>query len=119
MAGVQSLRVRRGDVWSVDLDPTVANEQHGIRPCLVISSDRFNLLPIRQAFVVPLTTRDRGFPHHIALQDDGGLNRPSWAMCEAARAVSTQRFGRYVGTASAACVDRVAWQLTSWLGDQP
>ncbi len=84
----------------------------------MISSDGFNALPIRRAFVVPLTTRDRGFPHHVAVQDDGGLDRSSWAMWEAARAVSTQRFGRYVSTASATCVDRVAWQLASWLSGQ-
>jgi mRNA interferase MazF len=51
------------------LDPTVANEQRGTRPCVVVSTDRFNTLPIRQALAVPLTTRERGFPHHIAITD--------------------------------------------------
>jgi len=97
------------------LSPIVANEQAGTRPCLVVSSDRFNALPIRHAIVVPLTTRERGFPHHIALGDDGGLSRSSWAMCEAARAVSTQRFGRLVGAASAATLEAVTRQLALWL----
>ncbi|MGH3446364.1 MAG: hypothetical protein ACRDP4_01940 [Nocardioidaceae bacterium] len=42
-----------------------------------------------------MTTRERGFPHHIAVVDDGGLNRTSWAMCEAVRAVSTQRWSAH------------------------
>ena len=107
--------VRRGQIWSVALDPTVANEQRGTRPCLVVSSDRFNALPIRQAIVVPLTSRERMFPHHVAGTDDGGLERPSWAMCEAVRAVSLQRFGRFVGTATGETLTAVTAQLMLWL----
>jgi mRNA interferase MazF len=99
------------------LDPTVANEQRGTRPCLVVSGNRFNTLPIRQTIVVPLTTRERGFPHHIPVADDGGLIRPSWAMCEAVRAVSAQRFGRQIGIATHDTLDKITQQLTLWLAD--
>ena len=109
------MTVARGHIWLVGLDPTVANEQRGTRPCLVTSVDRFDAMPIRQAIVVPLTTRDRGFPHHIAVVDDGGLNRASWAMCEAVRAVSTERFGRLIGSADERTLQHVADQLMLWL----
>src|SRR5487761_1085972 len=114
MAGVQPLIVSRGHIWSVALDPTVANEQAGTRPCIVVSNDRFNALPINQAIVVPLTSRWRGFPHHVAVGDDGGLSRPSWAMCEALRTVSTQRFGRLIGTATVETLTAVTEQLVIW-----
>jgi len=110
------VRVAHGQVWSVKLDPTVANEQRGTRPCVVVSIDRFNTLPIRQAIVVPLTTRERGFPHHIAVDDDGGLNRSSWAMCEAVRAVSLERFGQLISTATSATLAGITGQLVLWLG---
>lgn len=97
------------------LDPTVANEQRGSRPCVVVSADRFNVLPIRHAIVVPLTSRERGFPHHIAVTDDGGLNRSSWAMCEAVRAVSLERFGRLISTASNLTLAAITDQLVHWL----
>jgi mRNA interferase MazF len=106
---------RRGQIWTVSLDPTLANEQRGVRPCLVISSDRFNALPIQHAIVVPLTTRERGLPHHIAVTDDRGLSRPSWAMCEALRAVTTQRFGKLIGTAAEETLDGITSQLDLWL----
>lgn len=114
------MKVRQGHIWSVELDPTVANEQRGIRPCIVVSGNRFNALPIRQAIVVPLTTRERGFPHHIPVADDGGLNRASWAMCEAVRAVSTQRFGQQISTATDDTLHEIIDQLTLWFaaGDQ-
>ena len=112
------MTIRHGHIWSVALDPTVANEQRGTRPCLVVSGNRFNALPIRQAIVVPLTTRERGFPHHIPVADDGGLNRPSWAMCEALRAVSTQRFGRRISSATHDTLHKITEQLTLWLTEE-
>ncbi|MHB8341164.1 MAG: type II toxin-antitoxin system PemK/MazF family toxin [Mycobacteriales bacterium] len=111
--------VRRGHIWSVVLDPTLANEQRGIRPCIVVSGDRFNALPIRQAIVVPLTTRERGLPHHVAVAHGGGLDRPSWAMCEAVRAVSIQRFGTLIGTATDETLSNVTGQLMLWLAPEP
>lgn len=112
---VQSARIQRGHIWSVVLDPIVADEQRGTRPCVVVSSDRFNALPIRQAIVVPLTTRERGFPHHIAITDDGGLNQPSWAMCEAMRTLSTGRFGSMISTVEDDTLGRITDQLMLWL----
>ena len=109
------MRVEQGHIWLATLDPTVANEQRGFRPCLVVSGDRFNALAIRQAIVVPLTTRVRGFPHHVRIVDDGGLNRASWAMCEAVRAVSTRRFEREISTATDDTLTKVTEQLALWL----
>lgn len=109
------MRVRHGQIWTVVLDPTVANEQRGVRPCVVASNDRFNSLPIEQAYVVPLTSRDRGLPHHVPIVDDGGLQRPSWAMCEALRAASTHRFGRLVATADSSTMATIRRQLQDWL----
>jgi len=110
------VRVAHGQIWSVILDPTVAHEQRGTRPCVVVSVDRFNALPIGQAIVVPLTTRERRFPHHIPVTDNGGLHRPSWAMCEAVRSVSVERFGQFIGTANSVTVTGITNQLMLWLG---
>jgi len=106
---------QQGQIWSVRLDPTVANEQPGTRPCIVVSADRFNGLPIRHCLVVPLTSRDRRLPHHIAVVDNGGLKRPSWAMCEAVRAVSAQRFGGLISTADQATTEAIVRQVGRWI----
>jgi mRNA interferase MazF len=109
------MRARRGQIWTVALDPTRANEQAGTRPCMVVSADRFNRLPVGLCIVVPLTSRDRRLPHHIAIVDDGGLKRPSWAMCEAVRSVSVQRFGGLIGTADVTTTEAVARQVIRWI----
>lgn len=47
------------------------------------------------ALVVPLTTKDRGLPHHVPIRSpEAGLNQPSWARTEDIRAISTGRFTR-------------------------
>jgi len=110
------VKVQQGHIWLVVLDPTVAIDQAGVRPCLVVSTERFNALAIRQAMIVPLTSRDRGLLHHVPVVDDGGLNRDSWAMCEGVRVVSTQRFGRLIGTASRETTQAVIRQVSVWMG---
>ncbi|MGH3523441.1 MAG: type II toxin-antitoxin system PemK/MazF family toxin, partial [Mycobacterium sp.] len=59
----------------------------GTRPCVVVSADRFNRLPIRQAIVVPSTKGERGFPHHISVTDAGATGRagPCARRCEPSR----------------------------------
>ena len=43
----------RGDIYLVDLEPTIGNEQRGKRPVLVISKALFNRLGV--AIVCPIT----------------------------------------------------------------
>jgi len=109
------VNVEQGHIWSVSLDPRYANEQSGVRPCLVVSTDRFNSLPIDHAIIVPLTSRNRQLPHHLMVLDDGRLDRPSWAMCEAVRTVSTQRFGRLISSAHPETTRAVIRQIVMWL----
>ena len=43
--------------------------------------------------MVPLTTVDRGLPHHVPIVSaSSGLDRPSWARTDDVRAISEQRF---------------------------
>ncbi len=94
------MRPALGQIWVVELDPVSANEQAGRRPCVVVSGAGYNGLPIRHAFVSPLTSRDRGLPHHVPVGAQSGLRLASFAMPEYTRAVSTTRFGRQVGAVS-------------------
>jgi mRNA interferase ChpB len=47
--------MRRGEIWAVDLDPAVGNEQKGYRPVLVISSDQFGRIT-GNAIICPITS---------------------------------------------------------------
>ena len=47
------MKVDRGDIWLVNLEPTIGAEIRKTRPVVVIGSDAVGLLPIR--LVAPLT----------------------------------------------------------------
>lgn len=82
----------RGEVWLADLDPTEGREQRGTRPCLIVSADPINEGPAGLVTVVPLTTTRRGVPSHVLVEPpEGGLDRPSVAMCEQIRTISKGR----------------------------
>jgi|SRR5580704_10511860 mRNA interferase MazF len=88
----------RGEVWLAALDPVGPGEQGGTRPVLVVSTKAFNAWPVGLVIVVPITTRDRGFAHHI-LVTGAGLDRTSLAMPEYLRSVAQRRLRRCLGTA--------------------
>ncbi|MFZ0394242.1 MAG: type II toxin-antitoxin system PemK/MazF family toxin [Terracidiphilus sp.] len=47
--------MRRGDIYSVSLDPTSGHEQQGHRPVLIVSPTNFNEAT-RLPIIVPITT---------------------------------------------------------------
>jgi mRNA interferase MazF len=41
------MNINRGEIWSVNLDPTIGAEIRKTRPVVVISSDAVGVLPIK------------------------------------------------------------------------
>lgn len=85
-------RLRRGEIWLTRLDPVEGHEQGGMRPALILSSDRFNQLINEMCMVAPLTTRYRPIPSHVRVDPPGGgLERISYVLCDQLRTISTLR----------------------------
>jgi mRNA interferase MazF len=49
-----TINPKRGEIWQVNLEPTIGQEIKKKRPVVVISSDLYNLIALR--IVIPLTT---------------------------------------------------------------
>lgn len=87
------MAVKRGEVWRADLAPTRGSEQSGVRPVLVVQTDRANASS-PHTVIVPFTTRirQRLLPSHAFVPaGDGGLTQDSVALCEQIRAVDVGR----------------------------
>jgi len=109
-----SAPLRRGSIVWVDLSPTRGREQAGTRPAVVIASDGYLGNVPELVIVVPVTTTDRGWPHHVHIQGpDVDLPRPSFAMTEQPRTVARSRITGRAGTAGA---DTLA-EVDQWLRD--
>ena len=87
------MRLGRGAVVVVELDPTVGHEQRGVRPCIVvsdpdvISDQRFPLL-----CVVPVTgTPGEGLLYPPLAPGKSGLAKKSFALIDHLRSVDKRR----------------------------
>ncbi|MEO7208391.1 MAG: type II toxin-antitoxin system PemK/MazF family toxin [Steroidobacteraceae bacterium] len=62
--------VRRGEIWLVNLDPTVGSEIQKSRPCLVISPQELNE-SLRTVIVAPMTSKGFGAPFRVPVTHAG------------------------------------------------
>lgn len=60
---------QQGDLVEFDFSPSRGHEPAGRRPGLVVSSDEFNW-STSMTLVCPITTRNNGFPLHLALPEN-------------------------------------------------
>jgi mRNA interferase MazF len=60
-------KITRGEIWLVDLNPVRGHEQAGKRPCLIVSVDLFNQGASGLAVVLPITSKKKGIPFHVAI----------------------------------------------------
>ncbi len=102
---------RRGEVWTVDLDPVVGAEIQKTRPAVVVGSDEIGRLPLR--LVVPLTGWRPALGSltwlvRVSPDPWNGLAKESGADAFQVRSVSVRRFARRLGRLSPLAVRRVA-----------
>lgn len=62
--------VKRGDIWLVNLDPTVGSEIKKSRPCVVISPPELND-HLRTVIVAPMTSKGFTAPFRIPVTHAG------------------------------------------------
>ena len=111
------MAVSRGEVWRADLSPTRGTEQSGIRPVLVVQTDRANPHS-PHTIVVPFTThvRHKLLPSHVlVLTGEGGLTQDSIALCEQIRVIDVGRLMVSLGQLSAQRMNDVADALKAIL----
>ncbi len=93
--------MKRGEIWLVNLDPTIGSEIKKTRPAVIISSDLVGILPLK--IIVPFTDwKDRyeTAAWMVRIDPDGnnGLSKSSASDGLQVRSVSEQRLVKRVGT---------------------
>ena len=89
--------VKRGDIWLVNLDPTVGSEIQKSRPCVVVSPAEMNN-HLRTVIVAPMTSKGFAAPFRVALTHAGteGL-----IVLDQLRSVDKLRLEKKLGTVPA------------------
>ena len=99
------------------LSPTLGTEQTGVRPVLVVQTDRANPSS-PHTIIVPFTTRIRAklLPSHVFVPaGEGGLPQDSIALCEQIRVIDNQRLLAKVGRLSQQRMSEIAEALKAVL----
>lgn len=109
----------RGEVWMVQFDPAIGDEQQKIRPAVVVSVPSVGRLRLR--VVVPLThwqVRYSAFAWftYVPVTPANGLARDSGADAFQVKSVSVQRFQRRMGSLTAAQMDEIASAIALCVG---
>ena len=89
--------IKRGEIYYVDLSPTVGSEQDDIRPVLILQNNignRFSPTTI----VASITSREKKnqLPTHVSIRTEG-LRCESVALLEQIRTIDKTRLGEYIG----------------------
>ena len=93
---------RRGEIYWVNLDPTVGTEIAKTRPALIISNNIGNQYAAR-VIVAPISSSSLAkiYPFEVALNaGDGGVPKRSKVLLDQIRTVDKQRLGRRMGKLS-------------------
>jgi mRNA interferase MazF len=118
MDGGARVKLNRGAVVVVELDPTFGHEQHGVRPCIVvsdpdvISDQRFPLVS-----VVPVTgTPGQGLLYPPLAPGPSGLAKISFALIDHLRSIDKRRIRRVFGELSRGEIAGIDEGLAAFLG---
>ena len=87
----------RGEIWLVNLDPTVGSEIRKARPCVVVSPSEMHD-HLRTLLVAPMTTTGRVAPFRISITHG---SRKGLILLDQVRAVDKTRLAKKLGVVSA------------------
>lgn len=96
---MNSLIVKRGDVYYADLSPVIGSEQGGVRPVLVVQNDignRYSPTVIVSAITSQINKAK--LPTHIEISsDDFSLPKDSVVLLEQIRTIDKKRLKEKIG----------------------
>lgn len=106
--------MRRGEVWSVNLDPTIGSEIKKQRPAVIVNRDSIGILPLK--IIVPITGWQEAFakaPWLVPVEKNAqnGLTKKSAADTLQVRSISEQRLVKRLGELSSDDLEKIAVAL--------
>ncbi len=108
--------VRRGEIWFVNLDPTIGHEIKKSRPAVIIQNDLGNKFS-QTTIVAPVTSSvERVFPFEALIGKKGGLDKDSKVLLNQIRAVDKKRLVKRLGRLDSESVAKVDEALKISLG---
>jgi mRNA interferase MazF len=110
--------MKRGEIWLVNLDPTVGSEIKKTRPAVIVNADTLGKLPLK--VIVPITDWKNHYsvaPWMVKLvpTTQNGLTKTSSADCFQVRSVSEIRLTKKLGQLRPEQMDEISKGLSAIL----
>ena len=88
--------VSRGDIWLINLDPTMGNEIKKTRPCLVVSPQEMHDY-LRTVIIAPMTTKGKSASFRVPITHDG---KKGLILLDQVRTIDKARLVKRLGVVS-------------------
>ncbi|MGI0481144.1 type II toxin-antitoxin system PemK/MazF family toxin [Geminocystis sp. CENA526] len=108
---IKTILPKKGEIWLVNLEPTLGVEIKKIRPVIVINSDAIGKLPLK--LIAPITDWKKHFsqnPWHVQIVPNSinNLTKISAVDTIQLRGVDIQRFQKKIGVISEEEMQKIA-----------
>ena len=109
--------IRRGDIFTVDLEPVRGSEQGKRRPAVVIQNDLGNRYSPTIIVAAITSTLRPDFDVNVIIEaPEGGLRQDSTVLLNQIRTIDRSRLGRHWGRLSPQTMARIDQALSISLG---
>jgi mRNA interferase MazF len=88
--------VSRGDIWLINLDPTMGSEIKKTRPCVVVSPQEMHDF-LRTVIIAPMTTKGRSASYRVPITHDG---KKGLVLLDQIRTIDKARLVKRLGAVS-------------------
>jgi len=110
--------MKQGEIWLINLDPTIGAEIKKTRPAIIVSDNALGKLPLK--VIVPVTNWKERYeiaPWMVKIEPNSknGLSKDSSADCLQVRSVSEQRFVKRIGVVSETIIEEIKIGLSKVL----
>lgn len=110
--------MKRGEIWLINLDPTIGAEIKKTRPAIIVNADQLGKLPLK--IIVPITDWKEHYsiaPWMVKIvpTSQNGLSKKSSADCFQIRSVAQERFLKKLGNLKAEQMDEIVHGLSAVL----
>ncbi|MCX6749243.1 MAG: type II toxin-antitoxin system PemK/MazF family toxin [Candidatus Pacearchaeota archaeon] len=103
------VRIRRGDIVRVNLEPVIGSEQGGVRPALIIQNDVGNEYGTT-TIIAPITSNimKKEYPTNVQFSSiDSGLKNESTILLNQIRTIDKKRINKKIGFLSNGIMKKV------------
>ncbi len=102
--------MKQGEIWLINLDPTLGAEIKKTRPAVIVNDDSLGRLPLK--IIVPITNWKESYgvaPWMVKIEIDNqnNLNKVSAADCFQVRSISEHRFVKQLGSVKQDILDQI------------